>query len=210
VRARRSTQAPNPEDSVKTLTAPLSAALLVLAATVASGSVQDGAGRAAAPAAPIPDAFHAGPQHALLQKLVGTWDAVLVAPDGKGGETRTQGTLTTSKHTDFHTVDAFSGDFMGMKLIGHGMNGFCTVRKKFFSYWTDSMTSSPLIAYGDWNEKTRQLEMQGECYGPSGTLEPVRTVLQLTDDDHRTWTLYGRGLDGKDFQLLRIEYTRQR
>jgi len=52
--------------------------------------------------------------------------------------------------------------------------------------------------------------MQVECYGPSGTLEPVRIVLQLTDNDHRTWTLYGRGPDGKEFQLLRIEYTRRR
>jgi hypothetical protein len=200
------------EDSVKTLAAPLTAALLVLAATLGLARAgQDGVPRVApAAAAPAPDAFHAGAEHALLQKLVGTWDAVIVAPDGKGGTTRTKGTRTTTKHTDFHTVDAFEGDFMGMKLIGHGMNGCCTVRRKFFSCRTDSMTSSPMISYGDWDEKKRELGMIGECYAPSGKLEPCRTVLHLTDDDHHTWTLYGAGPDGKESELLRIEYARRK
>ena len=195
---------------MKKCAAPLSAALLVLAATLGIGRAAQDLVKPGAPLAAPPDAFHAGAPHALLQRLAGTWDAVLIAPDGKGGEARTKGSLTTTKHTDFHTVDSFEGDFMGMKLIGHGMNGYCTARGKFFSCWTDSMTSSPLVTYGDWNEKTRAVESNGDCYGPSGRLEPVRTVLQIADDDHHSWTLYGRGPDGKEIQLLRIEYARCR
>jgi len=194
---------------VKTLAVPVCAALLVLAATL--GLARAGQfGQAAAPPAAATDAFHAGAEHALLLKLVGKWDAEIIAPDGKGGEVHTKGSLVTTKLADFHTVDAFEGDFMGMKLIGHGMNGYCTVRKKFFAYWADSMTSSPMTSYGDWDEKKRQLVMSGECYGQSGKLEPVRTVTQLTDDDHRTWTLYGAGPDGKESELIRIEYARRK
>src|SRR5262245_60045643 len=113
------------EDLVKKCVAPLSAALLVLAATLGSGQAAQDVVKPGAPLASPPDALHAGAPHALLQRLAGTWDAVLIAPDGKGGETRTKGSLTTTKHTGFHTVDSFEGDFMGMKLIGHGMNGYC-------------------------------------------------------------------------------------
>lgn len=195
---------------MKTLAVPLSAALLVLAVTLGTVRAAQDGGKPAPNAAPAPDAFHAGAEHALLQRSVGTWDAVLVAPDGKGGATRTKGVRTTTKHTDFHTLDAFEGDFMGTKLIGRGMNGYCTVRRKFFSYWSDSMTSSPLVSYGDWDEKARQIVFHGDCYAPSGKLEPCRTVLKFVDDDHQTWTLFGAGPDGKEGELLRIEYVRRR
>ena len=192
---------------MKTLAAPLSAALLVLAATFGlARSEQDAGSRAAAAAAPAPDAFHAGAEHALLQKLVGTWDAVIIAPDGKGGSTRTKGSLTTTKHTDFHTVDSFEGDFMGMKLIGHGMNGYCTVRRKFFSCWTDSMTSSPMISYGDWDEKKRELDDR----------QVLRTEREASAPDRAARAgrrpprdLHGGGPDGKEMSSG-IEYARRK
>src|SRR5262249_30282297 len=90
---------------------------------------------------PAADAFHAGSEHALLQKLVGTWDAVLVATDPSGKEVRTHGTLTTTRHTDFFTLDQFQGECMGQPFLGHGVNGYCTARKKYFTFWTDSLTS---------------------------------------------------------------------
>ena len=196
---------------MRTLIGGLSAALLLLAVTLGPARAgQDGAKPPVAPVSDAPDAFHAGAQHALLQSLAGTWDAVIVAPDGKGGETRTQGTLTTTKHAGFFTIDAFEGEFMGMKLVGHGMNGYCTVRRKFFTYWTDSMTSSPLTAYGDWDAARRELVLRGECHGPSGRLEPIRIVVRLPDGDHRTWTLLGAGPDGGERELLRVEYARRR
>lgn len=193
------------------LSAALAAATLALAATFGPARAgEDGSRPPAAPPAEGPDAFRPGAQHALLQRFVGAWDAVLVAPDGKGGETRTKGSLTTTKHTGFHTIDAFDGDFMGTKLIGHGMNGYCTARRKYFSYWTDSMTPSPMTAYGDWDPIRRELVLRGECVGPGGGLEPVRIVTRFPDDDHRTWTLYGAGGDAGERELLRIEYARRR
>ena len=151
-----------------------------------------------------------GPEHALRQKLCGTWDAVLITRDPKGAELNSKGTLSTTRSSDFHTVDSFQGEFMGMPMTGHGMNGYCTVRREFFTFWTDSMTPSPMTLRGSFDAATRTLTLRGECYGMSGKLEPCRTVLHVTDDDHYEWALFGAGPDGKEQQHLRIEYTRHK
>jgi len=167
-------------------------------------------GAPAVPAATAQDAFQPLPEHARLQKLAGTWEAVVITPDMQGGEQRTRGTLTTVEHAAFHTLETFQGEFMGTAFTGHGVNGYCAVRKQYFTFWTDSMTSSPMTLYGDYDEAKRELEMKGECFGMSGQLEPCRTVTRYQDDDHYAWEMYGLGPDGKEMRHLRVEYTRKK
>lgn len=159
---------------------------------------------------PAVDAFRPGSEHALLQRLAGTWDAVLIGPGPDGREARTNGKLVTTVLSSFHTTDSYEGEMMGLTFIGHAINGYCTVRKQYFTYWADSMTSSPLTAYGDYDAVKRELVLKGECLGMSGKLEPCKIVTRLVDDDHRTFTMFGPGPDGKETKHLTIEYTRKR
>ena len=154
--------------------------------------------------------FEPGPEHALLQRLAGIWNAVLVLRDPSGAEQKTQGTLTTVRDTDFHTSDRFQGTLMGMSMIGHGISGYCPIKKQHYRFWTDSMTPVPLVLWGDYDAAKHELVMSGECFGMSGKLEPCRTVTRFLDDDHVTWTLWGQGPGGEELQILRIEYTRKK
>jgi hypothetical protein len=149
-----------------------------------------------------------GPQHAMLRKLVGTWDAVVKNPSG--GEMTNTATMTRTSDSPFHTIDIFEGDMMGSKFVGHAIHGYCPIKKKFYSYWTDSMTPSPLTLEGDYDEKKKELTMTGTGFGMSGKLEPCRSVTQFEDDDHYTWALYGTGPDGKEAQHMTIEFTRKK
>lgn len=182
---------------------------LSLAACVAGAGIAYSLPRGEPTAPAAQDSFHAGPPHQRLQGLAGTWDAVVIVRGPTGEEQRTRGTLTTETLADFHTVDRFEGELMGMKFVGHGVNGYCAVRRQYFTFWTDSMTSSPMSLAGDFDEASAELRLKGECYGMSGKLEPCRTVLHLVDGDHSTFTLYGAGPDGTDVEHLRIEYTRR-
>lgn len=184
-------------------------ALSILASCLGFGLLLSGEEPATKDAA-AQDAFHPGPQHALLQGLAGTWDAVLVIKDEKGADVRSRGTLTTVQHAGFHTIDSFEGELMGMKMSGHGMSGYCAARKQFFRFWTDSMTPSPMTLFGDYDGAKRELTMRGECLGRSGRLEKCKTVTRLKDDDHIEWALLGAGPDGKEMQILRIEYARRK
>lgn len=154
--------------------------------------------------------FQPGAEHALLQKLAGEWSAVLVTrgPDGK--ELRTNGRQTTTALAPFHTTERYEGELMGQRFVGTGLNGYCTARRQYFTYWVDSMTSSPLTAFGKYDAEKRELALVGECIGASGKLEPCRIVTRFIDDDHRTFELYGKGADGKEARHLHIDYTRAR
>ncbi len=184
----------------------LSALLLVTGAGLAYAVRAQHGDNAAADMAAM---MQPGPQHALLKKYAGTWDVVVIM-DPAGMNQRTTGTMTSVARTGFHTIDDFSGEMMGMKFIGHGVNGFCPVKKKYYTFWTDSMTGSPVSLEGDYDEAKKQMTMTGLSFGMSGTLEPTRTVTQYKDDDHYTWSMYGKGPEGKEEEHIRIEYTRKK
>lgn len=156
-------------------------------------------------AAPPQDALRPAPQHRLLERRVGTWEATLVSRDPAGAEVRTRGTLRVRELADFHTLEDFEGEFMGMEMLGHGVTSWCPIRQRFLSTWVDSMTPSPMQLSGDYDAERDELTLRGECFGPSGKLEPCRTVTRFVDERHFTWALYGSG----DAPLLRIEYAKQ-
>lgn len=151
-----------------------------------------------------------GPEQAMLLEHVGTWDAVVITVGEDGKEQRDTGKMTTEKRGEFHTLDSYEGKFMGMPFTGTGINSYCPLRKKYMTTWVDSMAPSPMVLIGDFDKKTKTLTMVGECVGMSGKLEPCSTVTQLQDADHFAFEMHGKGPDGKDMRMLRIEYTRKK
>lgn len=155
---------------------------------------------------PIP----AGPEHKLLQKLAGEWDAALsmVGPDGS--TQKSTGVNVARTHSDYFVVDDFTADMMGQKFTGHGVHGYCPLKKQYFTHWTDSFSPTPLYATGTFDEKTKKLTLTGECMGMSGKLEPQKIVTTFVDDDHHGFDLYMNGPDGKEAHVLHIDYTRKK
>lgn len=148
-------------------------------------------------------------EHKLLQKLAGTWEAVLTM-ESPEGEVKSKGTMITRKHSDYFVVDDFTAEMMGQKFVGHGVHGYCPIQKKFFTHWTDSMSATPLYATGTYDEKKKELTLTGECQGMSGKLEPCRIVTVWKDDDHTAFDMFGAGPDGKEMHFLHIDYTRKK
>lgn len=158
----------------------------------------------------MPGLPQSGPQHAMLQKLAGAWDAVVIVTAPDGSEQRSKATMQTEKHGNFHTVDRFDGGFMGVPFIGRGINSYCPLRKKYVTFWTDSMSPTPVVLTGDYDEAKKELTMNGECMGPGNEMVPMRTVTRFTDADHYTFTMFGPDADGKEAKHLTIEYTRKK
>ncbi len=163
-----------------------------------------------APKPAAQDPTKPAPEHALLQRMVGTFDTVTIVTTPDGVEQRSKGTMTTKRHTDFHTLSDYRGEMMGAEFVGHGVNGWCPVRKQYFTFWTDSMTASPMSMSGTFDAAKNELRMDGTSYGMSGKLEPARTVTKFIDDDRHDWALLAVLPDGKEMPLVRVEYTRRK
>ena len=146
-----------------------------------------------------------GPEHELLKKYVGTWDAVIsmAGQDSKGTAVYKLGLGGLWLLTDF------KADLGGMKFEGHGTSGYDPTKKKYVSTWIDSMSLGITLMQGTYDPKTKTMTFTYEESDPSsGKKMKSRDVSKITDDDNQSFEMY-KSAEGKpEFKAMEIHYTR--
>jgi hypothetical protein len=107
-------------------------------------------------------------------------------------------------------VTSFEGDIGGTKFQGKGLDSYDAAKKKYVAVWVDSMTTSPMILEGTYDEKTKTMTMTGEGKMPDGTLAKHRLVTKYSDKDHHSFEIFMTLPDGKETSMMTIEYTRKK
>src|SRR5262245_55210106 len=221
-RRRRTARVPRPrsikEEAMK-LRFVIAAALIALGA----GTVQaETAKTKAAGAKPAMDpkamqemmmkAAALGPQHELFKKLEGEWDLVVKSsmdPSQPPTETKSKSTIRTLMDGRYCQEET-SGDFQGMPFTGMGLTGYDNVLKKYVSIWIDNMATGIMTSQGTVDATGKVITWTGESSDPmTGKPSKMRMVTRITDDDHHTFEMYGRGADGKEMKMMEIIYTRR-
>ena len=156
-------------------------------------------GRAQAPASP-------GPEHDLLKKQAGTWNAKISM-----GDHESMGTVTSKMELGgLWLVSKFEGEFYGSKYEGRGMDTYDSGKKKYLSVWADSMSTQPMLMEGSYDQAKKSLTMTGTAPGPDGKPTKHRMVTQFQEDEHHTFTMYVTGEDGEETKTMTITYTRKK
>ena len=89
-----------------------------------------------------------GPEHKLLKKLEGTWNTTM-----KAGGMEFKGTVTYKMELNgLWLVSSLESDLGGQKFYGKGLDTYDAKKKKFVSYWFDSMGTTPLVMEGNFDE----------------------------------------------------------
>jgi hypothetical protein len=177
---------------------PLFTALLVFAAPLVFP--QGG------PAPPQP-----GPEHEILEKEVGTWDATVEMSPGPGAPPLvSHGVETNSLLGGMWLVTQFRSDMGGMSFEGHGVAGWDAGKKKYAWTWVDTMSTGIALGEGTWDAASQT--MTGWMEGPDMTGKVMRSksVTQWKDADTRLFTISGAGPDGKEMSFLKITYKRRK
>ena len=148
-----------------------------------------------------------GPEHAHLEKMVGTWDTVMEM----GGQ-KSKGTATyKSICKGMWITSDFDSDLGGIPYQGHGVDGYDQMKKKYTGYWFDSMTSAPMSFEGNFDADHKVLTMTGSSPGPDGKPQKFRTTTELQGPDRMTFKMFmATAADGKENLAFSIEYTRQK
>jgi hypothetical protein len=147
-----------------------------------------------------------GPEHAMLKKLEGTWNAKV-----KMGNEESAATVTYKMECGgLWLISDFQGQLGDQKFQGRGADGYDPEKKKFVTVWVDSMTPRPLFMEGTYNKEKKTLTMTGEGLGPDGKPAKHKMTTHMPDDDHQTFTMYMVGPDGADIKVMTIEYTRKK
>jgi hypothetical protein len=152
-----------------------------------------------------------GPEHELLKKDVGTWDATVEMmmppgqPPAKGTEVNVMGPGGLWLITDFK-----SDNMMGAAFQGHGVGGWDPAKKKYVGTWVDSMSTGVSLTESTYDPATKTLTGMLEGPGPDGQPMKMKAVTQYKDDGSRVFTMYMKGPDGKEAPTMRITYTRKK
>src|SRR5262249_18469723 len=127
-----------------------------------------------------------GPEHDVLKKLVGTWDATMKVG---GGESK--GVMTYKMGVgDLWLLSSFEGEFGGQKFAGKGFDSFDQHKKKDVGIWVDSMVTAPLVMEGTFDAAKKAMTMTGEATGPDGKPMKYKNVTTWKDDDNVTFEMY--------------------
>ncbi len=106
---------------------------------------------------------------------------------------------------------AHKGDFGGMPFEGLSTVGYDNAKKKFVATWIDNMGTGILYMEGDWDEKSKSLEMKGEQIDPSnGKLLKVREVFKVVDDNTQKMEMYMTNEGSPEHKSMEIVYTRKK
>lgn len=146
------------------------------------------------------------PEHGLLKNGEGNWDAIIRIGTQESKATSTS-TVTCG---GMWSLTEFRGEIEGAPFEGRGLDGYDVDKMKFVGIWVDSMSTSPLIFEGTYDEKSKTMTMFGEGKGPDGKPAKYKNTTRFSDKDHQKFEMYLVGSDGKENLMMSIEYSRRK
>ncbi len=144
-----------------------------------------------------------GPEHEMLKKMEGVWDATM-----KFEGMSSKGTMTYKMELGgLWLVSTFEGEFAGAKFSGRGLDSYDARKKKFVTVWVDSMITTPLILEGTYDQAKKTMTMVGDGLGPDGKPTKWKSVTVMADENSIHFGMYFG--DAKE-PAFTIEYKRKK
>lgn len=160
-------------------------------------------GIVAAPAVKAQEFPKPGPEHEMLKKLEGNWEATM-----KAGPMESKGTMTYKMELGgMWLVGNFEGEFGGQKFSGKGLDSYDPMKKKFVGSWYDSMSASPMMMEGTYDKEKKTMTMMGEGPGMDGKPVKYKTVSEHKDNDTIVFSMFMG--DDKEAMMV-ITYKRKK
>lgn len=155
-----------------------------------------------------------GPQHAMLAKSDGTWDAEMTMWMSEGAPAQVTKSTSTNKmiFDGRYQQSSFKGDFGGMPFEGTSTTGYDNAEKMFFSTWMDNMSTGLMTMKGTWDDATKSINFKGKMICPANGIEcEMREVYKIVDDNTHIMEMYGPDMKtGKEYKNMEIKFTRKK
>ena len=152
-----------------------------------------------------------GPQHEIMAKHVGTFDvAVKSWMDPAAPPMESKGEAIRTLHMDGRVMhEEFQGDMMGMPFTGLSRSGYDNVSGKWWSTWTDSMSTGIMVSEGTCDENFNCTYVG--TYNDPIKEGPVtnRYEAKWVSPDKQHFAMYSTGRDGNEVKMMEMIYTRR-
>jgi hypothetical protein len=154
-----------------------------------------------------------GEEHAFLQKAVGTWEGknkMWMAPNTE--PMLSTGTTRISPMFEGRFTKAeMSGEMPGGmgQFDGFCLTGYDNVAQTFQAVWIDNMGTGMMIGTGKLSDDQKTLTWNYTYNCPmTKAPKPYRIVERFTGPDTYTMEMFGPDLEGTEYRMMEIRYTR--
>jgi hypothetical protein len=149
-----------------------------------------------------------GPEHEMLRKDVGVWDATveMFGPPGTPPAV-SKGTETVTMLGPFWQVGDFKSEMFGQPFEGKGVTGYDPAKKKFVGTWVDTISTGISTVEATYDPVRKMVTGTMEGTGPDGTMMKTKQTTEWKDADTRVFTMYAP--DGTT-PMMRISYKRRK
>ncbi len=159
-----------------------------------------------------PEQSKPGPEHAVLAREAGTWEAAVeirMGPPGAPPQISKGVEIGRLCCNGLWLIKEFKSDPAYPSFEGHGVAGYDPVRKRYTGIWVDSDLNTPMIAEGTYDAASKTMTWQGSVLS-GGKQMRFREVDVWKDENSRQFTMYMPGPDGKEAAGLNITYSRRK
>jgi hypothetical protein len=152
-----------------------------------------------------------GPEHKILDQLVGTWGARCKSwTDPKSPPQTSDGTLVRKSVLGGRFLqENFDGKFMDQPFQGIGTIGFDRAKKKYVTTWIDSMSTAQHVSYGTYSDGLFSFAHEEKC-PITGKQVKMRDTLRIVNADEQQMEMFRQMGDEKEFRNTEIVLVRQK
>jgi hypothetical protein len=152
-------------------------------------------------------------EHRKLAALAGTWDCEMTMFEPGKEPTKTKGVSTsTSVMNGLYVETVHRSEMDGQPFEGRGFDGYSKEKKQYFTFWADSMGTTPMLLWGTADATGKVITYDGDVYdcGPMGQMTP-RTKVTREDADHFTFEFWAKMGGAPDYmKMMEGTYTRRK
>ena len=155
-----------------------------------------------------------GAAHKALDSQAGEWDLTtkMWTPGTAGPPTETKGTATTKWILGGRFLQSdVTGEMMGMPMTGLGITGYDNFKKKYVTYWIDSLGTAMYIAEGTADAAGKVFTYHGKMDEPAtGEKDkPVKFIHRVLTADKHVFEIHDVAL-GANSKAMEMSYTRKK
>ncbi len=150
--------------------------------------------------------------HKRFEKFVGEWDADVKAWMEPGSNPNLSKGTAKSKliFGGRYLYTKFESTFMEQPFQGMQIMGYNNLTNNYNSFWIDNMGTGFYLTSGVLDETGNVLTETGVWPDPMTGETKVRIITKWINDDKFINEIHGTGLDGKEFKMLEVTYTRKK
>jgi hypothetical protein len=152
-----------------------------------------------------------GPEHETLAAHAGTWNATVKTWMEPGAEPMvSDGLFQRDMILDGRVLkERFEGAFMEQPFEGMGLTGYDNAKGQYWSIWVDSMSTTMMVAWGQWDEEMGAFVYEGTTTDPmTGGSHWMKTVLTHPEEGKEVMKMYEKRGD-QEVLTMEIVSTKQ-